>query len=182
MMAKNAPCKCDNFVPIVVPGHSSEAHLTRLAEDSAETTKELTPDEQETTKASRDRLQNLPEWSIYGKSGGTKIPIFWEWQQRSSGTTSSGPSTSESTKAEAQFVWTLSRRPKLWDVKTSESSDGIHKVAHHARQSSEISSLPTTTKFSMKKENRGAIPKEILCRKKALFLREVGEAGKETHS
>ena len=26
-------CKRDNFVPVVVPGRSSEAHLTRSAED-----------------------------------------------------------------------------------------------------------------------------------------------------
>ena len=59
---KNVPCKCDNFVPIVVPGLSSEADLTSSAEDSAETTKESTLDDQETTKASRHRLQDLPEW------------------------------------------------------------------------------------------------------------------------
>ena len=50
---KRAPCTCDNFVPIVVPGLSSEAHLTSSAEDPAETTKELTPKDRETTKTSR---------------------------------------------------------------------------------------------------------------------------------
>ena len=54
-------CKCDKFVLIVVPGRSSEAHLTSSAEDSAESTKELTTNEQETTQASRDRLQDLTE-------------------------------------------------------------------------------------------------------------------------
>ena len=33
------------------------------AEESTESNKESTPDEQETTLASRDRLQDLPEWS-----------------------------------------------------------------------------------------------------------------------
>ena len=56
------PCKCDNFVPIVVPGRSSEAHLTNSADDPAERTKELILDEQETTLASRNWLQDLPEW------------------------------------------------------------------------------------------------------------------------
>ena len=46
---KIAPCKCDNFVPIVVPVRSSEAHLTNSPEDSFENTQELTPDEQETS-------------------------------------------------------------------------------------------------------------------------------------
>ena len=59
---KNVLCKCDNFVPIVVPGLSSEAHRTSSAEDSAENTKESTLDHPETTKASRHRLQDLPEW------------------------------------------------------------------------------------------------------------------------
>ena len=58
----SVPCECDNFVPIVVPGRSSEAHLTNSAEDPAESTKELIPDEQEMTLASRNRLQDLPEW------------------------------------------------------------------------------------------------------------------------
>ena len=60
--------KCDNFVPIVVLGRSSGAHLTSSAEKSAVSNKELAPDEQETTQASRDRSQtcqngkrNLPD-------------------------------------------------------------------------------------------------------------------------
>ena len=53
--------KCDNFVPIVVLGRSSGAHLTSSAEKSAVSNKELAPDEQETTQASRDRSQDLPE-------------------------------------------------------------------------------------------------------------------------
>ena len=61
-MAKIVPCKCDNFVPIVVPCRSSEAHLASSAEDPAESTEELTPDEQEMTQASRNRLQDFPKW------------------------------------------------------------------------------------------------------------------------
>ena len=56
-----APGNCDNFVPVVASRVSSEAHLASSEEDSAEDTKELTSDEQETTQASRDRLQDLPE-------------------------------------------------------------------------------------------------------------------------
>ena len=52
---KSISCKCDNFVPIVVLGQSSEAHLASSAEDSAASTKEMTPDEYEMTQASRDR-------------------------------------------------------------------------------------------------------------------------------
>ena len=59
---KFTPCKCDNFVPIVIPGLSKKIHLTSSEEESAESIKELTPDEQETTLASRSRLQDLPEW------------------------------------------------------------------------------------------------------------------------
>ena len=39
---KMARCKRENFLPITVPGRSSEARLTSSAEDSAEKTKELT--------------------------------------------------------------------------------------------------------------------------------------------
>ena len=39
---------------------SRKIHLARSAEESAESIKELTPDEQETTLASRGRLQDLP--------------------------------------------------------------------------------------------------------------------------
>ena len=46
------PCKCDKFVLIVVLDVSSEAHPSSSAEKSAETTKELTPDDRETTRAS----------------------------------------------------------------------------------------------------------------------------------
>ena len=42
---KTAPCKCDNSVHLVVSGRSGEAHLTSSAEESAESIKELTPDE-----------------------------------------------------------------------------------------------------------------------------------------
>ena len=44
----------------------SDAHLTSSAADSSENTKDLTPDEQETTRASRSRLQDLPEmlWEL----------------------------------------------------------------------------------------------------------------------
>ena len=49
--------------PPVVLGRSREAHITSSAEDSAAYTKELTPDEEDTTKALRDRLQDLPRWS-----------------------------------------------------------------------------------------------------------------------
>ena len=48
--------------PSSFPGRSCAPHLTISAEDSAERTKELTFDEQETTHASRDRLQVLPGW------------------------------------------------------------------------------------------------------------------------
>ena len=56
------PCKCNNFVLIVAPGQSSEAHLVSSADDPAESTKKKTRDEQETTLASRNRLHDLPEW------------------------------------------------------------------------------------------------------------------------
>ena len=36
--------------------------FTGSAEDSADNTKELTPDDQDTTKASRNRLKDMPEW------------------------------------------------------------------------------------------------------------------------
>ena len=49
-------------MPIVVPGRSSEAHVASSAEDAAESTKELIPDKQEATLASRNRLQDLPDW------------------------------------------------------------------------------------------------------------------------
>ena len=57
-----APWICDNFVS-VVPGVSIEAHLPNSAVESSENTEELTPDDQETTQVSRDRLQDVPEWS-----------------------------------------------------------------------------------------------------------------------
>ena len=77
---KTAPCKCDNSVHLVVSGRSGEAHLTISAEESAESIKELTPDEQETTLAPRKRSEDSPEWleEIHGKLGGTKINIFWQ--------------------------------------------------------------------------------------------------------
>ena len=64
-------CKFVTFVPIVVLGRSYEAHLVSPAEDSMESTKESLPDEEETTKASRDRLQVLPEWlQEFAETGG----------------------------------------------------------------------------------------------------------------
>ena len=59
---------------------SQVKHTSRVQQKiSAETTKESKLDDQETTKASRHRWQDLPErlQEIYGKSGGTKIDIFW---------------------------------------------------------------------------------------------------------
>ena len=50
-----------DFVPIVVPGRSRTTHLTSSTENSAESIKELAPDKRETTLASRNRLQDLPE-------------------------------------------------------------------------------------------------------------------------
>ena len=50
----------DNFVPIVMPGRSKKIHFTSSAE-LTERIKEMTPDEQETTLASRNQLQDLPE-------------------------------------------------------------------------------------------------------------------------
>ena len=49
----------DNFVPIVMLGRSKKRHFTSSAEELTERIKELTPDEQETTLASRNRLQDL---------------------------------------------------------------------------------------------------------------------------
>ena len=71
---KTAPCKCDNSVPIVV----STLHAQQKSQ--LESIKELTPDEQETTLAWRNRLQDLPEWleEFTKKFGGTKINIFWQ--------------------------------------------------------------------------------------------------------
>ena len=65
--------KCDNVVPIVVLGLSSKAHFTNSVEDSAENTKELTPDDQEMTRASRSRLQDLLECWM-------KLRYIW-WNQ-----------------------------------------------------------------------------------------------------
>ena len=67
--------KINNFVPIVVLGRSREAHIASSAEDSAAHTKELTPDEEDTTQALGDRLEVR---GINRKFGGTKINIFWE--------------------------------------------------------------------------------------------------------
>ena len=108
-------CKCDDCVPITVLGRSRKTHLTSSAEDSAERTKELTPDERETTQASRIRSQDLPEWLQAFKEyyGGNKNHILWKWQQRSSRPTVSGASHIESTKGEAQVVYAFSPRPKI---------------------------------------------------------------------
>ena len=58
---KITPCKCDNFIIIiVVPGRSSEVHLTSSAEDSAENTKDLTPEEQERRKRKKDSATRTP--------------------------------------------------------------------------------------------------------------------------
>ena len=80
MIFQMSLCKCDNFVIIVFPVLSSEAHFTSSAAYSAENNKELTPDGQETSPASGNRLQYLPEWytGIYGKSGGTKVHVLWK--------------------------------------------------------------------------------------------------------
>ena len=109
------PCKCDNFVPIVVLGVSIEVHLTRSAEYSADYTKILTLDDQETTTASRNRYQDLTEW----------LEEFTEMLVEP-GSTCSGsdskdppappgpePLSIKDTKGEAQIVHTLSQRPKL---------------------------------------------------------------------
>ena len=112
---KSVSCKCDNFVPIVVLDRSSEAHLASSAEDSAESTKEMTPDEQEMTQASRGRLQDLPEW-FQGCSGNLVRPRSTSSGNDSRdppGNISSTPSTSQSTHRKAQSVHTLSQGSRL---------------------------------------------------------------------
>ena len=130
---KIAPCKSDNFVPIVVPCLSTEAHLTSSPQDSAESTKELTPDEQETTQASRNRLQDLPEWLE------EFTEILVEPRSTSSGSDSRDPpparhSPSQSTRRKAQFV----KDPKIVkyaSVRRSQEhlADEILNVTYSAR-------------------------------------------------
>ena len=52
----------DNFMPVVVPGSLSDRNISGSADDSAENTAKVTPDDEERTRASIDRWQYLPEW------------------------------------------------------------------------------------------------------------------------
>ena len=59
---KIVPSKCDNFVLVDVLVLSSDATVSGSADHSAKNTAKFTPGDQETKRASIDRLQHLPEW------------------------------------------------------------------------------------------------------------------------
>ena len=99
---------CDNFEPFVVLGLSNEANLTRSAEYSAENTMEVTPDDQGTTRPSRNRLRDLPEWVQ------DSMETLVGPRSTSSGSDCKDPPEPfhQSTKSEAQTTHAFSQRSK----------------------------------------------------------------------
>ena len=149
---------------------SRKKHLTRSAEDSPENTKKLTLDEEETTKASRGRLQDFPEWLQEFKK------ILVEPRSASSGCDSKDPpephrpeSLPFNAPKGSTLVHPLSQKIQIVSCASvrklrGDVADVIHKVSHSARPSSVISLLPTT-KSSLKKRNRGTIKgMQLLCK------------------
>ena len=61
-IAHIVPCRCDNFVAVVVPALSSDTHISGSPGHSAENTAEIAPSDRDATQASRSRLTDLPEW------------------------------------------------------------------------------------------------------------------------
>ena len=101
-------CKCDNFVPIVVLGLSSDTDISVSAGDSAGNTRESAPSDRDVTLASSDRLQHLAEW----------LEEITEHLVDTRSTTSSSPSSSN-IKRETQRIYTLSQGSKLRDLQAT---------------------------------------------------------------
>ena len=123
--------------------------LTSSAEHSVESIKEWRSDEQETTEASRDRLQDLPEWfeEFTKKSWNQNQPPRPD------------PPPAKAPKGTHSSFTHFPKDPK--NVKYAnvrklreQIADGYQKVTQPARPSSE-KSLQPITESSMKKENRG---------------------------
>ena len=130
-----------------------KAHLTSSAEESAESIKELTPDEPETTLASRNRLQDLPEWF----QEFTENVV--EPKSTSSRTTTSRSSTSQGIKRENTIC--LRMFPRIHIVKYAsvrklrgQLADDIHEVTYLARPSSEKLLQPITKSFNEEEQPR----------------------------
>ena len=155
----NAIIQC----PIVVSGRSGEAHFTSSAEESAESMKELTPDEPETTLTSRNRLQDLPEWFQEFTEN------LVEPKSTSPGSDSRdppepprpGPLPAKASKGKTQFDYACSQGSTLSDMQAYESYESSlqTKFTKSRTPPNQVrrNNYSRSQSPSMKKNNRGTI-------------------------
>ena len=144
-------CKCDNFVPIVVPSKLSDTNISSSAGDSSPNSYHPMIRIQRGHREDGCKIwQNGWKWL---KNGGTKTNILWKSQQRSTRIISSGPSSIRQTKKARHYLFThflkapnceLCKSAKItrigWTLNqkrphTPRDHDSHHKILNEQRES-----------------------------------------------
>ena len=144
-------CNCDNFVPVVVPGLSSDTNISGSACDSAANTQMLAPSDRDARPASRNRLQDLPEWYKEFTDNLVDTRSTFTGSDR---TCRPDPTNQEGSTTHFHFLkdphCEICKRTKIARAPCRRNPKS------HMRQSS-VTSSQAARRSSMKKENRETI-------------------------